>query len=244
MPITSPPKDEDSPMVPRFDEPSLDDIPRVIDQRTKLRPFLDKEKDRKDQSDPFARKAIDFTEDSSSHRSDLDDMLKQLGVKPDTSTGSLILCNLLDIEQVAARFYKKTYYAKLAANNLSDMKIYFETRFPEVITTISSASALSARLGLLRLGEILSEMVFKHQLPPVVAQAFTMYVLMTDDKHEKLAISKVFFEAYLQLYDSEVTHFLDCCKDGMDLETLAILQQSGTSPDIRDAPGIKRLNPL
>ena len=207
MPITSPPKDEDSPMVPRFDEPSPGDIPRVPDQRTKLRPFIDKEKDRKDQSDPFARKAIDFTEDTSSHRNDLDDMLKQLGVKPDTSTGSLILCNLIDIEQVAARFYKKTYYAKLAANNLSDMKIYFETRFPEVITTISSASALNARLGLLRLGEILSEMVFKHQLPPVVAQAFTMYVLMTDDKHEKLAISKVFFEAYLQLFDSEVKSF-------------------------------------
>ena len=123
------------------------------------------------------------------------------------------------------------------------MKIYFETKFPETITTISSASSLSARLGLLRLGEVLSEMVFKHQLPPVVAQAFTMYVLMTDDKREKLAISQVFFEAYLQLFDSEVTQFLDCCKDGMDLETLAILQHSGTSPDIRDAPGIKRLNP-
>ena len=207
MPITSPPKDEDSPMVPRFDDAPPDGIPRAVDQRTKLRSFIDKEKDRKELSDPFARKAIDFTEDTSSHRNDLDDMLKQLGVKPDTSTGSLILCNLIDIEQVAARFYKKNYYAKLAANNLSDMKIYFETRFPEVITTISSASALNARLGLLRLGEILSEMVFKHQLPPVVAQAFTMYVLMTDDKHEKLAISQVFSEAFCSSTTQKFSNF-------------------------------------
>ena len=157
MPITSPPKEDDSPKGPLIDDTPADGIPRAADRTTKLRSIVDKEKDRKEPSDPFARKAIDFSEDSSCHRSDLDNMLKLLGVKPNTSTGPLILCNLIDIEQVAYRFYRKTYNAKLAANNLADMKIYFETKFPETITTISSASSLSARLGLLRLGEVLKK---------------------------------------------------------------------------------------
>ena len=72
--------------------------------------------------------------------------LKLLGVSYSAEAAALILCNLLIILDTSPMFYAKMLAMKTAADNLADLKTYFEAKHPSVLTTLCSASSGDARV--------------------------------------------------------------------------------------------------
>ena len=167
-----------------------------------------------------------------------------MGVTSSSSTGSFLLCNLFNIEALAPRVYTKLTNIKKTTNNLSDLKNYFDTTYPDETKLLVQASSGEARQGLRTLGEALQRFVYKHSMPTAIAQALAIYILMADEGHQKSALVQVFFEAYLRLRDVEVQQFFDSCKDGMDLDTLQLLQGLETTEELWTSPGVSRPNAL
>ena len=73
----------------------------------------------------------------------------------------------------------------LSGTGLADLKDHFDKRFAEEVADILSASECEARLGIQKLGDSFSNLVLKHAMPAAIAQAFMMYILMSDDNHRK-----------------------------------------------------------
>ena len=167
--------------------------------------------------------------------------LKLLGVSYSTEAAALILCNLLIILDTSPMFYAKMLAMKTAADNLADLKTYFEAKHPSVLTTLCSASSGDARVGVRVFGELLASFVFKHSLTPVVAQAMMVYILMVDSSHEKMALVQIVFDAYIQIQDVELEQFLHSCDQGIDLKTLQLLSDPCSDVDMWDAPGVRWL---